>query len=194
MEDPQQQHRRFTVWVDGSGHASGGPGGVGYVSVDRDTGETAEGSLPLPSATNQQAEILAAAYALTQLPAGSGVEVVSDSEYVVKGWNEYLPEWQRRGWRKKTGGTPANTRHWQRLIAAAEPHRVTFRWTRGHAGQEQNERADVLAGMARAQAKQQAVTPEPIDEDEDAYFWGDDDPDGDIDLDAAWERVVDRST
>jgi ribonuclease HI len=134
------------VYVDGSGSATGGAGGVGYVgTVD---GQHVEGSLPLPSATNQQAELLAAAYALTQLPRCDHVSIYSDSQYVVNGWG-WLDGWIARGWRTRTGAV-ANQRHWQRLIDATKLHGVVeFNWTRGHAGNEWNERADALAGEAR---------------------------------------------
>lgn len=142
----------YTVFTDGSG-TTGGPAGIAYVAVDVDGVITEEASLPLPNATNQQAEILAAAFALHHLPEGSEVTVVSDSEYVVKGWNEYLPAWHARGWRKKDGKTPSNSPHWRRLETAAARHEsVSFTWTRGHDGNPGNERADVLAGLARRDA------------------------------------------
>jgi ribonuclease HI len=137
----------ITVYVDGSGHARGGPGGCGYVAVTA-AGRTFEGKCSLPAATNQQAELLAAAYALHSIPAGSTVTVRSDSEYVVNGWG-WLDGWIERGWRTRTGAV-ANRRHWERLITAVQRHeRVTFEWIAGHSGIEHNERADVLAGEAR---------------------------------------------
>lgn len=133
----------ITVFADGSG-TTGGPAGIGYVAFDGDVPHS-EGSLPLRNATNQQAELLAAAYALHNLPAGSEIVLVSDSEYVVKGWNE-----KRR--RRK------NLAHWQRLEIAVARHRVvTFVWTRGHNGTAGNERADELAGAARRQALDAAM-------------------------------------
>jgi ribonuclease HI len=38
---------------------------------------------------------------------------------------------------------------WQRLLAAARPHKVEWKWVRGHSGDVMNERADVLATSAR---------------------------------------------
>lgn len=38
---------------------------------------------------------------------------------------------------------------WQRLLAAAAPHAIEWRWVRGHAGDAMNERADRLASAAR---------------------------------------------
>lgn len=135
----------FTVWTDGSG-TTRGPAGIGYVAHVNGL-PFGEGSLPLANATNQQAEILAAAYALHELPEGQDVVIVSDSEYLVLGWNEYPRRKRRR-----------NLAHWARLTAAVARHRsVMFEWTRGHVGTEGNERADRLAGEARREAVRRAA-------------------------------------
>ena len=42
---------------------------------------------------------------------------------------------------------------WQRLEAALAPHRVEWRWVRGHAGHPENERADALARAGCAAAR-----------------------------------------
>lgn len=133
---------------------------MGYVAYLPSGAELCAGSLPLQRATNQQAELLAAAYALQQLYDTYGrmqVRLHSDSEYVVRGVNEWLPGWLARGWRKRTGGVPKNEAHWRRLHAALQLHDVVVVvWVRGHAGTVGNERADVLAGLARQQALQAA--------------------------------------
>jgi ribonuclease HI len=148
-----------TVWTDGSG-TTGGPAGIGYVAFADEIEGAILGSLPLRNATNQQAEILAVALALHELPGRSTVTVVSDSEYVVLGWNDprRLLLWKTNGWRKASGGPVANVAHWQRLLRAAERHAsVTVEWTRGHVGTDGNERADRLAGQARATALADAL-------------------------------------
>jgi ribonuclease HI len=38
---------------------------------------------------------------------------------------------------------------WRRLLDAAAPHKIDWRWVRGHSGHPENERADVLATAAR---------------------------------------------
>ena len=54
----------------------------------------------------------------------------------------------RRGW-KTAGRQPVkNVDLWKRLIAACEPHEVTWVWVRGHAGHPENERCDELACSA----------------------------------------------
>jgi ribonuclease HI len=146
----------LTVYTDGSG-TTGGPAGIAFVAIS-ELGELyAEEALPLDNATNQQAEILAAAFALHKLPEGLDIKIVSDSEYLVKGWNEYLPMWRANGWRKKTGGEPKNLAHWRRLSQAVGRHKnVEFSWCRGHSGTAGNERADKLAGTAREVALYQS--------------------------------------
>lgn len=147
---------RLTVFTDGSG-TTGGPAGIAFVALDENGELHCETALPLVNATNQQAEILAAAYALHMLEPGPEIAIVSDSEYLVKGWNEYLPDWRSRGWRKRDGKTPKNLAHWRRLCAAAERHSsVVFEWCRGHNGTAGNERADKLAGVARQAAIERA--------------------------------------
>jgi ribonuclease HI len=140
----------FEIYSDGSG-MTGGPAGIGFIALE--VLPFSEGSLPLASATNQQAELLAAAFALESLPKGQDVVLKSDSEYVVKGFSEYLPKWRAREWRT-SGGPVANLPLWQRLIAAVERHRsVRFEWTKGHNGTEGNERAHRLATEARMAAE-----------------------------------------
>jgi ribonuclease HI len=73
------------------------------------------------------------------------VEVYTDSQYVQKGISEWLPSWKRRGWRTADKKPVKNVDLWQELERAAEKHRVTWHWVKGHAGHPENERADELA-------------------------------------------------
>ena len=75
----------------------------------------------LGSLTNQQAELMAAVLALEALRFPSQVTLRSDSAYLIRTMNGEF--------RRKT-----NHEFWQRLDRAAERHQVTWRWTRGHAG------------------------------------------------------------
>lgn len=146
----------FTIHCDGSGLPTGGPAGVGYVAHTTSGELWCEKGLSLTDATNQKAEILAAALGLHEIPPYQVVRVVSDSEYVVRGWSEWLPYWVSHDWRKKSGGRAKNVRHWERLLAAADRHlAVRFEWCRGHDGNVHNERADELAGIARKLAEAQ---------------------------------------
>lgn len=86
----------------------------------------------LGKATNQQAEIAAAALGLEALKEPCRVRLVTDSRYVV--------ETMSGRFRRKS-----NHEWWARLDAAARPHKVEWEWTKGHAGQIAQEAADRAA-------------------------------------------------
>jgi len=75
------------------------------------------------------------------------VRYVSDSEYLVKGMNEWIKDWRARGWRRK-GGAIENLELWQKLEQAARAHDVAWSWVRGHDDHPKNEYADFLATRA----------------------------------------------
>ena len=104
-----------------------------------------------PESTNNRMELMAAIMALEALNGPCLVTLHTDSQYVQKGIGEWLPNWIRRGW-KTAGGQPVKNRDlWERLVAAAGPHKVDWRWVRGHSGNIDNERVDRLARMAAEQ-------------------------------------------
>ena len=73
----------------------------------------------------------------------------SDSQDVVKAFNDHWIEgWVRRGWKTAAKKPVKNVDLWQRLLAAKEPHQVSFVWVKGHAGNPLNERCDELATTA----------------------------------------------
>jgi ribonuclease HI len=99
--------------------------------------------------TNNRMELTAAAAALEALRRPCRVVVHTDSEYVRNGITRWHAGWVRRKWRNAAGDPVANMDLWQRLLDAAARHQVDWRWVRGHAGNEMNERADKLATQAR---------------------------------------------
>ena len=84
------------------------------------------------------------------MPIGAAVELVSDSQYVLKGLTEWRAGWERKGWRNSKGEPVANLALWKQLFAAADVRRVSVRWVRGHNGDRCNEKADALANKALA--------------------------------------------
>lgn len=100
--------------------------------------------------TNNRMELLAAITALESLKHPCQVTLHSDSKYLVDamkaGWAK---RWQANQWRRnKRGDTAKNPDLWQRLLAAAERHQVSWVWVRGHTGIPENERCDELARQA----------------------------------------------
>jgi ribonuclease HI len=99
---------------------------LGYKGIWRAVGEY------LGRATNQQAEIVAAAVGLEALREPCDVKVFTDSRYVV--------ETMCGRFRRKT-----NLPWWERLDRAAGRHKVHWEWTRGHVGHLLQEAADNAA-------------------------------------------------
>ena len=108
---------------------------------------------PIGPGTNQIAEITAAIEGLSRTPEGAAVELVSDSQYVLKGLSEWRAGWERRGFRNAKGDPVANLELWKRLFAVADARKVSVRWVRGHQGNVNNERADRLAVAALQKAR-----------------------------------------
>jgi ribonuclease HI len=136
------------VYTDGA--CSGNPGPGGWAWAVAPTGDP-QGSGGEPSTTNQRMELLAVLNALRVLGTQAGaIEVVSDSQYVVKCFNEAWWEgWLRRGWKNSQRQPVANRDLWEPLIdLVRERGDVTFRWVRGHNGDSMNELVDALAVSA----------------------------------------------
>jgi len=113
--------------------------------------------------TNNRMELTAAIEGLRAAPAGSDVELVTDSAYLAhaltKGW---LESWRRRGWITASRQPVANRDLWEALIAELERHRrVVPTLVRGHAGHEANERADRLAQQAAQEDRPRRPDPSP---------------------------------
>jgi len=91
------------------------------------------------------------------------VTYVSDSEYLIKGMNEWVPGWVARGWRRK-GGAVENLPLWQKLVQAAAGHAVEWRWVRGHNDNPKNEYANDLAiRAAERQERSNGLVPSGFD-------------------------------
>jgi ribonuclease HI len=91
-----------------------------------------------------------------------GIEVVSDSSYVVNCFRQrWWDGWRRRGWRNSQGKPVANRDLWEPLLdQGLDPaRRVSFRWVKGHSGDRWNEVVDQLA-LAAATAGHGTLGPQ----------------------------------
>jgi ribonuclease HI len=73
------------------------------------------------------------------------VLLVTDSQYVMKGINEWMANWKKRGWKTAAKEPVKNADLWKELDEQVNRHKVTWKWVRGHIGHHGNERADQLA-------------------------------------------------
>lgn len=146
------------AYTDGACSGNPGPGGWGVLLLAREAGavvkeRTLQGGEAMT--TNNRMELLAAISALETLARPSEIIIVTDSAYVKNGVTEWIHGWKRNGWRTAGRDPVKNADLWQRLDAAQARHKVEWRWIKGHAGHEENERADALAraGMAPFKVK-----------------------------------------
>lgn len=133
------------MYTDGACRGNPGPGGWGVLlrSGDRER-EICGGD---PATTNNRMELTAAIRGLAALKRRCRVLVYTDSEYVRRGIEEWLANWKRRGWKTAAKKPVKNEDLWRELDELAARHEVDWRWVKGHAGNEGNERADALANL-----------------------------------------------
>jgi ribonuclease HI len=79
------------------------------------------------------------------VPVGSKIDLVADSEYVVKGMTLWIKGWLAKNWRTAARKPVLNQDLWQELLRAAEGKEIQWKVVLGHSGIEHNERADVIA-------------------------------------------------
>ena len=101
-----------------------------------------------PNTTNNRMELIAAIEGLNALKRPCAVELFTDSEYLRKGIQSWLPRWKTRGFLTVDGQPVKNQDLWQKLERAAGRHEVAWKWVRGHAGNPMNELCDRLAKEA----------------------------------------------
>lgn len=138
------------LYTDGG--CIGNPGPGGWAAILRYGAHTKELSGRYQQTTNNRMELRAAIEGLEALARPCAVEIYTDSEYVRDGITQWVLNWQRNGWRTANKKPVKNQDLWRRLLKAIDFHApaggVTWHWTRGHAGDALNERADTLANQA----------------------------------------------
>ena len=135
--------KEVEIHTDGS--CLGNPGPGGWAAVLRYQGRERELSGGEALTTNNRMELMGAIMALEALSEPCRIVLHTDSQYVRQGITEWMANWVRRNW-KTSGGDPVKNRDlWERLHAANQRHKVEWRWVKGHSGNPDNERVDVLA-------------------------------------------------
>lgn len=157
------------VWADesclGNGREGENPGGAGGLIEYRHpkAGKLSRFDywISEPATTNNRMALRSAIEALRILSRKGNrlrVQFTSDSQYLVKGMNEWVRGWQARGWKRK-GGEIENLSLWKELSEAAKAHHIEWQWVRGHNKHPQNEYADRLATRA---AREQTDSGGPV--------------------------------
>ena len=144
---------KVTIYTDGSARGNpDGPGGYGTILQFVDSKgqlHEREFSAGYKKTTNNRMELMAAIVGLEALLKPCQVELYSDSQYLVKAFNDrWIDGWLKNNWKNSKKEPVKNIDLWKRLLEAKKPHDVKFIWVKGHAGHPGNERCDILATTA----------------------------------------------
>lgn len=131
------------IFTDGACRGNPGPGGWGVLMRHDGTEKSfCGGEL---ETTNNRMELTAVIEALTALKRPCNVILSSDSTYVLKGIQEWLPNWKKRNWKTAAKKPVKNVDLWRQLDDRIQGHQIDWRWVKGHSGHRENELADQLA-------------------------------------------------
>lgn len=138
--------KEVEIFTDGACKGNPGPGGWGAILIFNGIEKEISGGKS--QTTNNEMELQAVVEAISLLKEPCSVKVTSDSNYVVKGANEWMEGWSIKGW-KSTTGLVKNLELWKRLYDLKKIHKIELIWVKGHSGHPYNERCDKLAVAQR---------------------------------------------
>ena len=153
FDDMNTARDAIIVYTDGG--CSGNPGPGGWACVVIADGEARELSGGEVHTTNNKMELTAAINALAAVHntvrfAGRPVTLYSDSQYVRNGITAWIHGWKKNGWKTAAKKPVLNQDLWQQLAALNAALNVEWRWVKGHAGVQYNERCDWLCQQEMA--------------------------------------------
>jgi ribonuclease HI len=130
------------IYTDGACQNNPGPGGWAAVLLYKGHKKTISGYSP--STTNNIMELTACIEALKTIKKDYPITIYSDSKYVISGITEWIKNWKPR-WVKADGKPVLNKQYWIELDSLSSKFQITWKWVKGHSGDEYNELADQLA-------------------------------------------------
>jgi ribonuclease HI len=154
------ERKRVRIITDGA--CLGNPGPGGWAAILRYNGHLKELYGSCPHTTNNRMELAAAIEGLRALREPCEIELTTDSEYLKNGITSWIKGWKRNGWMTSNKKPVMNRDLWMALDGLVARHQIEWRWTKGHASDEENNRADELASLAaREQASSGGWRPDP---------------------------------
>jgi ribonuclease HI len=143
------------IFTDGACSGNPGPGGWGAVI------QFNEKDIELSGAefetTNNRMELTAVIKALTEITVPAEIEITTDSKYVLDGITKWLKGWKMKNWKTAANKPVKNVDLWMELDRLQDIHKINWKWIKGHAGHEENERCDELARRAIKELKNSEI-------------------------------------
>ncbi len=133
----------ITIYTDGACYNNPGPGAYAAIILDEDKEIEITGFEP--STTNNRMELQAVIEALKVIKKNKKIILYSDSNYVVKGINEWIQNWKLRGWKTSSNKAVKNKDLWEKLDEEISKKNVQLKKVKAHSGDKYNEKVDSLA-------------------------------------------------
>lgn len=135
--------KEIDVYTDGACSGNPGPGGWGVLLRYKNHEKELSGGEALT--TNNRMELTAVIEALKSLKQSCHIHLYTDSQYVMKGFTQWLPGWIVKDWKNASKKPVLNADLWRQLLDLSARHTIEWTWVKGHAGHAENERVDALA-------------------------------------------------
>ncbi len=128
---------KLQLYIDGSYRAKSDRGAYAVLAVTDEAKATIDYGVE-NNTTNNIMEMTAMIKALEAIDNQSldhhyDVEIFCDSEYVLKGIQEWYPAWVARGYKTAAGKDVKNRELWDALVPLTKKVKVKLTWVKGHA-------------------------------------------------------------
>ena len=138
-----EKNNNIKMYTDGACKGNPGIGGWG-VFIQRENDQSDLYGFDLKT-TNNKMELKAVIEGLKIINPKTNVTIITDSQYVKNGINQWIFNWKKNGWKTAAKKPVKNIDLWKELDGLVENHSVDWEWVKGHSGNPGNERADQLA-------------------------------------------------
>jgi ribonuclease HI len=135
---------KILIYTDGACSGNPGIGGWGVVIlVPREKPVHLNGGSN--NTTNNQMELTATIEGLQYFKESKQILIITDSKYVINGIESWIKNWKKNGWKTASKKPVKNKDLWEKLDKEITKHTIEWQWVKGHAGNDNNEKADYLA-------------------------------------------------
>ena len=135
---------KISIYTDGACSGNPGIGGWGVVIlIPREKPVHLNGGSN--NTTNNQMELTATIQGLQYFKESKQILIITDSKYVINGIEYWIKNWKKNGWKTASKKPVKNKDLWEKLDKEITKHAIEWQWVKGHAGNDNNEKADYLA-------------------------------------------------